>query len=96
MWEPGSSGSFLVLVAGPANVRNSNRPAVDFRYMPAIIEFLGYNPLPPATNWAERLVRHTAPGTVVMLKLSRCTSDQPRSQVEFGHSQVLSLLQTVQ
>jgi len=31
---------------------------VEFRYMPAIIEFLGYNPLPPATNWAERLVRH--------------------------------------
>ena len=28
------------------------------QYMPAIIEFLGYNPLPPATNWAERLVRH--------------------------------------
>jgi transcriptional regulator with XRE-family HTH domain len=26
-------------------------------YMPAIIEFLGYNPLPPAANWAERLVR---------------------------------------
>ena len=28
------------------------------RYMPAIIEFLGYNPLPPAKTWAERLVRH--------------------------------------
>jgi transcriptional regulator with XRE-family HTH domain len=25
--------------------------------MPAIIEFLGYNPLPPANRWAERLVR---------------------------------------
>ena len=25
--------------------------------MPAIIEFLGYNPMPPAKNWAERLVR---------------------------------------
>jgi transcriptional regulator with XRE-family HTH domain len=27
-------------------------------YMPAIIEFLGYNPLPEAKNLAERLVRH--------------------------------------
>ena len=26
--------------------------------MPAIIEFLGYNPLPPATSLAERLIRH--------------------------------------
>jgi transcriptional regulator with XRE-family HTH domain len=26
--------------------------------MPAIIEFLSYNPLPPATTLAERLVRH--------------------------------------
>jgi transcriptional regulator with XRE-family HTH domain len=26
--------------------------------MPAVIEFLGYNPLPPATTCAERLVRH--------------------------------------
>jgi transcriptional regulator with XRE-family HTH domain len=24
--------------------------------MPAIIRFLGYNPLPPGTKWAERLV----------------------------------------
>ena len=36
----------------------SNRGSVEIRYMPAIIEFLGYNLLPPATNWAERLVRH--------------------------------------
>jgi site-specific DNA recombinase len=28
-----------------------------FAYMPAVIEFLGYNPLPPAKTWAERLVR---------------------------------------
>ena len=27
-----------------------------FSYIPGIIEFLGYNPLPRATNWAERLV----------------------------------------
>ena len=26
--------------------------------MPAIVEFLGYNPLPPGKNWAERFVRH--------------------------------------
>ena len=36
----------------------SNRGFVQIRYIPAIIEFLGYNPLPPATNCAERLVRH--------------------------------------
>jgi site-specific DNA recombinase len=33
---------------------NASRP--DFRYMPAIIEFLGYNPLPAADGWAVRLV----------------------------------------
>ena len=26
--------------------------------MPAIIRFLGYNPLPEAKSWGERLVRH--------------------------------------
>jgi transcriptional regulator with XRE-family HTH domain len=26
--------------------------------MPAIIRFLGYNPLPEGTSWGERLVRH--------------------------------------
>jgi DNA-binding transcriptional regulator YiaG len=25
--------------------------------MPAVIHFLGYNPLPPANTWAEQLVR---------------------------------------
>ena len=35
-----------------------NHATPELRYMPAIIEFLGCNPLPPATNWAERLVRH--------------------------------------
>jgi transcriptional regulator with XRE-family HTH domain len=34
---------------------NHSNPAL--QYMPAIIE-LGYNPLRPATNWAERLIRH--------------------------------------
>jgi site-specific DNA recombinase len=36
--------------------RNTSAPAV--RYMPAILDFLGYNPVPPATSWADRLVRH--------------------------------------
>jgi site-specific DNA recombinase len=35
-----------------------NHSQADFRFMPAIIEFLGYNPLPEGTTWAERLVRH--------------------------------------
>jgi hypothetical protein len=29
----------------------------EIRYMPAIIEFLGYNPLPEAVTMGERLVR---------------------------------------
>ena len=33
--------------------RNATVPEV--RYMPAIIQFLGYNPLPPANSPAERL-----------------------------------------
>ena len=28
-----------------------------FEYMPAIIRFLGYNPLPPGNGWGERLLR---------------------------------------
>jgi site-specific DNA recombinase len=40
---------------------NIAKPHVE--YFPAIIEFLGYNPLPKPTNWAERLVRaRTAQG----------------------------------
>jgi transcriptional regulator with XRE-family HTH domain len=36
---------------------NARQPGV--KYMPAIIRFLGYNPLPPRSQggWAERLVR---------------------------------------
>ena len=30
----------------------------DLRYIPAVIEFLGYNPLPEANTLGERLVRH--------------------------------------
>jgi transcriptional regulator with XRE-family HTH domain len=33
---------------------NRTKPTVEF--MPAIIRFLGYNPLPPGSTWAERLV----------------------------------------
>ena len=36
----------------------SNTSQPDFRYLPAIIEFLGYNPLPEPKTLAERLVRH--------------------------------------
>jgi len=34
---------------------NTARPEI--RYMPAVIAFLGYNPLPEANGWGERLVR---------------------------------------
>ena len=35
----------------------ANTSAPEIRYMPAIIRFLGYNPLPAAEGWGERLVR---------------------------------------
>jgi transcriptional regulator with XRE-family HTH domain len=35
---------------------NASQP--DFRWMPAVIRFLGYNPLPEAKTMAEQLVRH--------------------------------------
>ena len=35
----------------------TNRRKPDLKFMPAIIRFLGYNPLPPPDCWAERLVR---------------------------------------
>jgi len=35
---------------------NTSQP--DLRYVPAVLRFLGYNPLPDATSWGERLVRH--------------------------------------
>jgi transcriptional regulator with XRE-family HTH domain len=34
---------------------NRTKPGVE--YMPAIIRFLGYNPLPPPDGWAKRLVQ---------------------------------------
>jgi DNA-binding transcriptional regulator YiaG len=33
---------------------NRTKPTIEF--MPAIIRFLGYNPLPPRGTWAERLI----------------------------------------
>jgi transcriptional regulator with XRE-family HTH domain len=36
----------------------SNRGTPEIRFMPAIIRFLDYNPLPEATTVAEQLVRH--------------------------------------
>ena len=36
----------------------ANTVSPDIHYMPAIIRFLGYNPLPPAKSWGERLIRH--------------------------------------
>jgi transcriptional regulator with XRE-family HTH domain len=35
----------------------TNRTKPGLEYMPAIIQFLGYNPLPPADGWADRLVQ---------------------------------------
>ena len=35
----------------------ANTVSPDIRCMPAIIRFLGYNPLPAAKGWGERLVR---------------------------------------
>jgi predicted transcriptional regulator len=34
---------------------NTSNPEI--RYMPAIIHFLGYNPLPAADGWSAQLVR---------------------------------------
>jgi transcriptional regulator with XRE-family HTH domain len=35
----------------------ANRTKPSLEYMPAIIRFLGYNPVPPGNAWAERLVQ---------------------------------------
>ena len=35
---------------------NTSQP--DLRFVPAVIGFLGYNPLPPANTLGEKLVRH--------------------------------------
>lgn len=35
----------------------NDRSRPGFEYMPAVIRFLGYNPFPPASGWAERLIQ---------------------------------------
>jgi len=35
----------------------ANRTKPSLEYMPAIIRFLGYNPVPPGNGWAKRLVQ---------------------------------------
>ncbi len=35
----------------------TNRTKPGMEYIPAIIRFLGYNPLPPAEGWADRLLQ---------------------------------------
>jgi transcriptional regulator with XRE-family HTH domain len=42
-----------------ASIHNweGNHGKPELKYMPAIIRFLGYNPLPPGKGWAERLVQ---------------------------------------
>jgi transcriptional regulator with XRE-family HTH domain len=45
-----------VNVASVVNWENNlSKPKV--HYMPAIIRFLGYNPLPPSNGWADRLIQ---------------------------------------
>jgi site-specific DNA recombinase len=54
---------------------NRSEPAVEF--MPAIVKFLGYNPLPPGTTWAERLVNgRTAAGLTQRESAQRIGVDQ--------------------
>jgi DNA-binding transcriptional regulator YiaG len=36
----------------------ANASTPEIRYMPAIINFLGYNPLTAATGWGDQLIRH--------------------------------------
>ena len=42
-----------------ASIRNweTNRSKPGVEHMPAVIRFLGYNPLPPPNGWSERLVQ---------------------------------------
>jgi transcriptional regulator with XRE-family HTH domain len=55
----------------------ANTSAPEIRYMPAIIRFLGYNPLPEGDGWGERLVRHrTSLGMTQKEAASRLAVDQ--------------------
>jgi DNA-binding transcriptional regulator YiaG len=60
-------------------VRNweGNTTTPEVRYVPAIIRFLGYDPLPQATGWGERLVRHrTTLGITQTVAAGRLGVDQ--------------------
>jgi transcriptional regulator with XRE-family HTH domain len=47
------------LCVNEASIHNweTNRTKPGVHHMPAIIRFLGYNPLPPSEGWADRLVQ---------------------------------------
>jgi hypothetical protein len=54
---------------------NLSKPKVS--HMPAIIRFLGYNPLPPSNGWADRLVHaRTAMGLTQKEAAGRIGVDQ--------------------
>jgi transcriptional regulator with XRE-family HTH domain len=54
---------------------NLSKPEI--RYMPAIIRFLGYSPLPEAKSWADRLVQcRTALGFSQKEAARRLDADQ--------------------
>ena len=60
-------------------IRNweSNASMPEVRYMPAIIRFLGYNPMPEGKTWAERLVRRrTSLGLTQREAASKMAVDQ--------------------
>jgi site-specific DNA recombinase len=65
-----------VNVASIVNWENNlSKPKVS--HMPAIIRFLGYNPLPPSNGWAERLVQaRTAVGLTQREAAGRIGVDQ--------------------
>jgi transcriptional regulator with XRE-family HTH domain len=65
-----------VNVASIVNWENNlSKPKVS--HMPAIIRFLGYNPLPPSTVWADRLVQaRTALGLTQKEAAARIGVDQ--------------------
>ncbi len=65
-----------VNVASIVNWEN-NRTKPGVEYMPAIIRFLGYNPLTPSNNWADRLVQgRTALGLTQKQAAARIGVDQ--------------------
>ena len=55
----------------------ANKSNPDMAYMPAIIGFLGYNPLPPAHTLAERLVRHRTTLGLTQEQSAKCIGLDP-------------------